>query len=77
MKIFHSFIDLIGHTPIVQLHQIEEKYNLKARLLARLMRTSPPILKIWASTISENGMIWPLRISPRATLMICTLPTDM
>lgn len=41
MKIFHSFIDLIGHTPIVELHQIEEKYNLKSRIYAKVESFNP------------------------------------
>ena len=41
MKIFHSFIDLIGHTPIVQLHQIEEKYNLKSHIYAKIESFNP------------------------------------
>ena len=41
MKIFHSFIDLIGHTPIVELHQIEEKYNLKSRIYAKIESYNP------------------------------------
>lgn len=41
MKVFHSFIDLIGHTPIVQLHQIEEKYNLKSHIYAKIESYNP------------------------------------
>lgn len=41
MKVFHSFIDLIGHTPIVQLHQIEEKYNLKSHIYAKIESFNP------------------------------------
>ena len=41
MKVFHSFIDLIGHTPIVQLHQIEEKYNLKSHIYAKVESFNP------------------------------------
>ena len=41
MKIFHSFIDLIGHTPIVELHQIEEIYNLKSRIYAKIESFNP------------------------------------
>ena len=29
-KIYHSVTELIGHTPLVELHHIEEKLSLKA-----------------------------------------------
>ena len=35
-KIYHSAQELIGHTPLLRLTHIEEKYQLKATLLAKL-----------------------------------------
>lgn len=40
-KIAHSLIDLIGNTPLLELTRIEEKYNLKARLIAKLESFNP------------------------------------
>lgn len=40
-KIAHSLIDLIGNTPLLELTRIEEKYNLKAHLIAKLESFNP------------------------------------
>ena len=40
-KIYHSVTELIGHTPLVELHHIEEKLSLKAKLLAKLEYLNP------------------------------------
>lgn len=41
MKIYHQLNELIGHTPILQLHRIEEKNQLKAHLFAKLEYYNP------------------------------------
>ena len=41
MKIVKSIIDLVGHTPTVELVRLEKKYGLKARLCAKLEYFNP------------------------------------
>ena len=41
MRIYQRIIDTIGHTPLVELHNIESKYDLKARLLAKVESFNP------------------------------------
>lgn len=41
MNIAHSFNDLVGNTPIIELHNIEKSMNLKAHLLAKLEYFNP------------------------------------
>lgn len=41
MKIYHHFTDLVGQTPILQLHRIEENENLKAYIFAKLEYYNP------------------------------------
>lgn len=41
MNIAHSFNDLVGNTPIIELHNIEKQLNLKAHLLAKLEYFNP------------------------------------
>mgnify|MGYP003292016659 CR=1 FL=1 len=40
-KIAKSITELIGHTPLLELQNIEKEYNLKARLLAKLEYLNP------------------------------------
>ena len=40
-NIYQGTLGLIGHTPLVQLTHIEEKYNLEARLLAKVEYFNP------------------------------------
>jgi cysteine synthase A len=40
-KIYKSAIELIGNTPLLELSHIEKKYNLKARLLAKVEYFNP------------------------------------
>ena len=40
-KIHHSLTDLIGHTPLLELHRIEKEENLQARLIAKLESFNP------------------------------------
>lgn len=41
MNITHSFNELIGNTPMLELHNIEKELNIKARLLAKLEYFNP------------------------------------
>jgi cysteine synthase A len=40
-KVYNSILELIGNTPIVELHRIEKQQNLSARLLAKLECFNP------------------------------------
>ena len=40
-KIYKNISELIGRTPLLELSAIEEKYNLKAKLLAKLEYFNP------------------------------------
>ena len=40
-KIYTSTWDLIGNTPLMEVTQIEKKYNLEARLLVKLEYLNP------------------------------------
>lgn len=40
-KIFNNLIDVIGKTPLIELKNIERKYNLKGRLLAKVEAFNP------------------------------------
>ncbi len=41
MKIYQNIIELIGRTPLLELKKTEEKYQLKARLVAKLEAFNP------------------------------------
>ena len=41
MKINQSILDTIGHTPLVELSNIEKKYNLKAKIIAKVESFNP------------------------------------
>ena len=41
MKIYEKITATIGHTPLVELHNIEKIYNLKARLVAKVESFNP------------------------------------
>ena len=40
-RIYNNVSELIGNTPLVELKHIEEKYDLKCRLLAKLEYLNP------------------------------------
>ena len=40
-KIYHGAAELVGNTPLVELHNIEQKYGLKARLVAKIEYLNP------------------------------------
>ena len=41
MKVYQKIIDTIGNTPLVELSNIESKYNLKARIIAKVEYFNP------------------------------------
>ena len=41
MKVYERIIDTVGNTPLVELKRIEEKYNLKARIIAKVESFNP------------------------------------
>ncbi len=41
MNIYHNFNELVGHTPMLQLHHIQEKNELKANVYAKLEYYNP------------------------------------
>lgn len=63
MKIAKSIVDLVGNTPIVQLNRLEKKYDLKARLCAKLEYFNPAgsakdrIAKAMILDAMEKGVI--------------------
>ena len=41
MKVYQRIIDTVGHTPLVELTNIEAKYNLQARIIAKVESFNP------------------------------------
>ena len=41
MKVYERIIDTVGHTPLVELHNLEEKYHLEAKLVAKVEFFNP------------------------------------
>ena len=41
MALYHNLTELVGNTPLLALHRIEEKYSLKAKLFAKLECFNP------------------------------------
>lgn len=41
MNVYNSVLELIGHTPLLRLCKIEEAYNLKARIYAKVEKYNP------------------------------------
>ena len=41
MKVYQRIIDTVGHTPLVELTNIETKYNLQARIIAKVESFNP------------------------------------
>ena len=41
MKVYDSIIDTIGHTPLVELKNIEKKYHLQAKIFAKVESFNP------------------------------------
>ena len=63
MKVKERIIDTIGGTPLVELHSIEKKYNLKARLIAKVEFFNPGgsvkdrIAKAMIEEAEQKGLI--------------------
>ena len=63
MKVKERIIDTIGGTPLVELHNIEKKYNLKARLIAKVEFFNPGgsvkdrIAKAMIEEAEQKGLI--------------------
>lgn len=41
MNIYHNFMELVGHTPLVQIHNYSKLHNLTAKLLVKLEYFNP------------------------------------
>ena len=41
MKVYERIIDTIGNTPLVRLQKLEEKFGLKAKLIAKVESFNP------------------------------------
>ena len=41
MKVYDRILDTIGNTPLVELHNLEKKYALKAKLIAKVEFFNP------------------------------------
>ena len=63
MKVYSRIIDTIGGTPLVELQNIEKKFNLKARLLAKVESFNPAgsvkdrIAKAMIEDAEKRGLI--------------------
>ena len=63
MKVYDRILDTVGHTPLVRLHHIEEKYDLKATLLAKVESFNPAgsvkdrIAKAMIEDAEKKGLI--------------------
>ena len=41
MKIYHNFMELVGHTPLVQINNYSKLHNIKTNLLVKLEYFNP------------------------------------
>ena len=63
MKVYSRIIDTIGHTPLVELQNIEKKFNLKAKILAKVESFNPAgsvkdrIAKAMIEDAEKRGLI--------------------
>ena len=63
MKIYDRIIDTVGETPMVELHRLEEKFNLKARIIAKVESFNPAgsvkdrIAKAMIEDAEKQGLI--------------------
>lgn len=64
-KIYNGVLELVGNTPLVELKNMEEKYGLKARLLAKLEYLNPAgsvkdrIAKVMIEDAEAAGLLKP------------------
>ena len=63
MKIYDKIIDTVGGTPLVELHNLGKKYNLKAKILAKVESFNPAgsvkdrIAKAMIEEAEKQGLI--------------------
>ena len=63
MKIYSNILDTVGNTPLVELVNIEKKYNLKAKILAKVESFNPAgsvkdrIAKAMIEDAEKQGLI--------------------
>ena len=63
MKVYQRIIDTVGHTPLVELTNIETKYNLQARIIAKVESFNPAgsvkdrIAKAMIEDAEKRGLI--------------------
>ena len=63
MNVYNKITDLVGNTPLVELKRIEEKYNLKARIIAKVESFNPAgsvkdrIAKAMIEKAEKQGLI--------------------
>ena len=63
MKVYDRIIDTVGNTPLVELHNLEKKYNLKAKLIAKVESFNPAgsvkdrIAKAMIEEAEKQGLI--------------------
>ena len=63
MKIYDRILDTIGDTPMVELHNLEEKYNLNSRIIAKVESFNPAgsvkdrIAKAMIEDAEKQGLI--------------------
>ncbi len=63
MKIYSNILETVGNTPLVELVNIEKKYNLKAKILAKVESFNPAgsvkdrIAKAMIEEAEEQGLI--------------------
>ena len=63
MKVYERIIDTVGNTPLVELKNIEKKYNLKARIVAKVEYFNPAgsvkdrIAKAMIEKAEKQGLI--------------------
>lgn len=64
-KIYDSALDLVGHTPLVELHKLQEKYHTVARVIVKLEYFNPAgsvkdrVAKKMLEDAEERGLIKP------------------
>ena len=63
MKLYSTILDTVGHTPLVELRNIEKEFNLKARLVAKVESFNPAgsvkdrIAKAMIEKAEKEGLI--------------------
>lgn len=64
-KIYHSALDLIGHTPLIELHKLEEKHHTLAKVVVKLEYFNPAgsvkdrVARKMLEDAEERGVIKP------------------